>query len=166
MLAIFLTALFTFFVTTLFGHIVHWSLHQNWTGAVHQAHMTHHLRLYPAENYSSDKYRNAGKDSTPKFFLISSIPIILTPILLWYFGIILFYIMLTILITEIVIGFMHNYLHDAFHIKNHFLNRVPIICFWFKHLTALHYFHHVNMSKNYLIIFSFWDRVFKTFTSK
>lgn len=62
MIAIALTILIAFLATTLFGHVVHWALHQKWTGSVNQSHMTHHLKLYPPSDYLSDSYRHAGKD--------------------------------------------------------------------------------------------------------
>jgi sterol desaturase/sphingolipid hydroxylase (fatty acid hydroxylase superfamily) len=163
MLSILIAIIFSFFFTTLFGHISHWSFHQPWSGSVHKSHMTHHLKLYPPSDYLSDKYRDAGKDSTPKFFIIAAIPVILTPILLWHFGIITGAVAITILTTQIIVGLMHNYLHDAFHIRGHWLYRVYGVRSLFAHWTAIHYLHHVDMKKNYGIFTFFWDRIFGTY---
>jgi len=166
LMAILLTILISFFATTLFGHSVHWALHQSWTGRVNDAHMTHHLRLYPPDDFTSKVYRDAKKDSTPKFFAVCAVPLILAPIVLWSLGYLPLVLMITALVVEGLMGFLHNYLHDAFHIQDHWLSRVPVIKIWFKHLVDLHWLHHIDMSKNYLIFFSFWDRVFGTFWNK
>lgn len=163
MMAIFLTLLVSFFATTLFGHVVHWSLHQTWTGLVHQAHMTHHLKLYPPSDYTSKVYRNAGKDSTPKFFAVAAIPMILTPIVLWFCGVLPLSLMIAALSMEGVLGFLHNYLHDAFHIEKHWLYGAPFLGVIFGKWVATHYLHHVDMSKNYGIFTFHWDRFFGTF---
>jgi sterol desaturase/sphingolipid hydroxylase (fatty acid hydroxylase superfamily) len=165
MMSIIITVLLSFFITTLFGHVVHWSLHQPWSGKVHDAHMTHHLRLYPPSDYVSKVYRNAGADSTPKFFAIAALPLIITPIILWALEIMPLAIMITVLIVEGLMGFLHDYLHDAFHIEGHWLYRTYAIRRLFAPWVALHYLHHVDMSKNYGIFSFFWDRVFGTFTN-
>jgi sterol desaturase/sphingolipid hydroxylase (fatty acid hydroxylase superfamily) len=165
MMSILIAAIFAFFITTLFGHCMHWILHQRWSGWLYDAHQTHHMKLYPPSDFVSKIYRQAGKDSTPKFFLISGAPLIIVPIILWYFGILSLSIMITVLVVEGLIGFLHNYLHDAFHIEGHWLYRVYAVRRFFAHLTSLHYLHHVDTTKNYLIIFSFWDRVFGTYTN-
>jgi sterol desaturase/sphingolipid hydroxylase (fatty acid hydroxylase superfamily) len=156
-------AILTFFVMTLFGHIVHWSLHQTWTGKVHDAHMTHHIKLYPPSDYLSKVYRQAGNDSTPKFFAMAGAPLVLIPIVLFYFGLMTLPVMIIILFVEGLVGFLHNYLHDAFHIEGHWLYRVYGIRSLFAHWTAVHYLHHVDMGKNYGIFFFFYDRLFGTY---
>lgn len=165
-MAIILTILVSFLATTLFGHTVHWSLHQTWTGMVHEAHMTHHLRLYPPSDYTSAVYRNAGKDSTPRFFAIAAIPLVLAPIILWFVGWLSLTLMIVALSVEALMGFLHNYLHDAFHIERHWLYSAPFIGTWFGRLVGLHYLHHVDMSKNFGIFTFHWDKVFRTFWDK
>jgi sterol desaturase/sphingolipid hydroxylase (fatty acid hydroxylase superfamily) len=123
------------------------------------------LILYPPSDYVSKEYRQAGRDSTPKFFAIAGIPLILAPIVLWYFGIIGMPVAITVIVVEALMGFLHNYLHDAFHIKDHWLYRIYAIRRLFAHWTAIHYLHHVEMSKNYGIFTYFWDRVFGTYTN-
>jgi hypothetical protein len=156
----------TFLVTSLFGHTIHWALHQPWSGKVHKAHMTHHLKLYPPTDFTSEVYRDAGRDSTPKFFLIAAMPLILAPIVLCVLGIISWQIMLTILIVEGLMGFLHDYLHDAFHIKGHWLYGIPLIGRWFRNLVKLHYLHHVDMSSNFGIFTFHWDQILGSFRAK
>jgi sterol desaturase/sphingolipid hydroxylase (fatty acid hydroxylase superfamily) len=156
-------AILTFLVVTLFGHIAHWCLHQPWAGKVHQAHLTHHIRLYPPSDFMSVQYRDAGKDATPKFFILTGAPLILAPIILCGLGVIHWPVMLTILLTEAVVGYPHNYLHDAFHIQDHWMSRVWPIDRLFKLWVELHYIHHVDMTSNYGIYTFLWDKVFGTF---
>jgi sterol desaturase/sphingolipid hydroxylase (fatty acid hydroxylase superfamily) len=163
MLSILIAATLSFLITTLFGHISHWSFHQPFSGSIHKAHMTHHLKLYPPSDYLSETYRQAGGDSTPKFFVIAAIPLLLIPIMLWLFGIISGPAAITVLIVALVVGLMHNYLHDAFHIEGHWMYRIYGIRSLFAHWTTVHYLHHVDMSKNYGIFTFFWDRIFGTY---
>lgn len=157
LLTLFLLTL-TFFVTTLFGYGAHWALHQKWFGKFHQSHMTHHLKLYPATDFFSESYRNAGKDSTFWFFLFAGAPLVAVPIVLFFFGKLGLIATLLIVAEAVVIGLFNNWLHDAFHLKDHWLNFFG----WFKKLVKLHMTHHVNMEKNYGIFFFLWDKLFKT----
>lgn len=159
MMSILITILITIIASTLFGHIVHWSLHQRWMGRFNSAHMTHHIKLYPPEDYTSDVYRSAGKNSTTRFFAVAAIPLILIPVVLAITGIVSMSIAGIILVVEAVMGFLHNYIHDAFHVNNHWLNKVPGFSRWNK----IHYIHHVDMTKNYGIFTFFWDRLFGTY---
>lgn len=160
----FFSILTTYLMVNLFGYVAHWALHQTWMGRFNNSHMTHHLKLYPVEDFSSDVYRDAGKDNTAKFFAIASLPLIITPIILVIMGILPLPLMIVILITEGIIGFLHDYVHDAFHINNHLLTRLPGIRVIFGSLLKLHYIHHVNMNKNYGIFVYHWDRIFGTFS--
>ena len=165
MLAILFTLLISYLVTSLFGYVVHWSLHQSWAGKLNEAHMTHHLQLYPPSDFTSETYRSAGKDSTPKFFAVAAIPLIVAPIILYAFGILPLSLMITVLAVEAVMGFLHDYFHDSFHIKNHWLNRAPLLNVIFGRWIQLHYLHHVDMNFNYGIFSFHWDKIFKSFRS-
>ena len=163
MVAVFITIILSFLITSLFGYVVHWSLHQKWAGILYKAHRVHHYKNYPISDFVSDTYRQAGINSTPKFFFIGALPLIITPIVLWYIGVMPLSILISILVVEGIMGFLHNYLHDAFHIRNHWLYKVPVINKWFAKWFKLHFLHHYNISKNFGIFNFFWDRVFGSF---
>lgn len=163
MVAILITLLITYFVTSLFGYVMHWALHQSWAGRFNTAHMTHHEVLYPASDYLSEEYRQAGKDSTPKFFAVAALPLVLAPIILWLVGVVPLSVMASAYLVELIVGYANHYLHDSFHIKNHWLLRVPVLSVIFEKWVRLHYLHHVDMGKNFGIFAFHWDRVFKTF---
>ncbi len=161
--AFLLTILITFVLITLFGFVVHWGLHQPWAGKYNNAHMTHHLKLYPPEDFTSESYRHAGKDNTVVTFAVASIPMILTPIVLGLLGILSWPLAITVVVVELVLGFLHDHIHNAFHIKNHWMSRVPVLRDIFQVWARLHYLHHVDMTKNYGIFVFHWDRIFRTF---
>jgi len=121
--------------------------------------MRHHLILYPPEDYYSKTYRDAGSDSTTKFFVAISVPVVTVLILiLAMLGLPLSVILLA-LYEVAFLGWLHDYVHDAFHISDHWLSKYT----FFKKLDVLHFNHHADMSKNFGIYVFHWDKVFKTF---
>jgi len=165
MLAILITVIITFFVGSLFGYVVHYSLHQSWMGRFNDAHMTHHLKLYPPSDYVSDKYRNAGKDNTVIIFGLAAVPIFAVPVVLGILHMLPLTLVITSLIVMSIMSLLHSYLHDSFHIRNHWLHRVPGIGKLFSHWVHIHWLHHVDMDTNYGIFIFFLDRLFGTYWS-
>jgi sterol desaturase/sphingolipid hydroxylase (fatty acid hydroxylase superfamily) len=155
-----------FIATNLFGFVVHWALHRKESKDFNQSHMTHHEKLYPPEDFFSDVYRDAGKDATPKFFVIAAIPMLLSVVFFWLIGVISLFVCVVVMLEMIGIGLIDNYLHDAFHIRNHWLNRVPLVRTWYAKLVKYHYLHHCDMTRNYGIFNFMWDRIFKRFWDK
>lgn len=163
MIALILTIVLSFITINLFGHTVHWALHQSWSSYFNKAHMNHHMKQYPPEDYLSEKYRHAGKDSTPKFFVLAALPMLSAVFAFWWFGVISLSLMIVAYVIMFGVGLLDNYLHDAFHIKNHWLTRTPVVKVWFARWVQFHYLHHVNMGTNYGIFNFMWDKVFNTF---
>lgn len=163
MVVVLISIIITYTIASLFGYVIHWSLHQPWAGKFNSSHMAHHLKLYPPIDFTSEIYRKAGADSTTKFFAIASLPLIITPIVLCFVGFIPVLCLIAILLTEAIVGFLSDYLHDSFHIKNHWMTCLPVVQVIFERWIHLHYLHHVDMSKNYGIFSFHWDRLFKTF---
>jgi sterol desaturase/sphingolipid hydroxylase (fatty acid hydroxylase superfamily) len=163
MVAIFITALISFLVSSLFGYVVHRSLHQPWSGRLNKKHMTHHLSLYPPTDYLSDKYREPGKDNTVFVFAAFAVPVVATPIILGVLHILPLVLVITSIAVMAIMSFLHDYLHDAFHIRHHFLTKIPVFRQLFARWGRLHYLHHVNMQTNFGIFTFFLDKVFGTF---
>lgn len=163
MISIILTALVAFFVSSLFGYVVHRALHSTWTGRLNQKHMTHHLTLYPPTDYLSDKYRDAGGDNTVIIFAIAAVPLVAAPIIMGLLGWISLPLTITALIVMGLMGFLHSYLHDAFHIRNQFLTKIPGVRVIFAYWVHLHYLHHVDMQKNFGIFLFHWDHLFRSY---
>jgi len=158
-----IAVLVTYVAVTLFGYVVHWALHQSWAGKLNHRHMTHHLTLYPPEDFLSDKYRSAGKDNTVVTFVIASIPMVAFPIFLGLLGILSWPLVVTVVVVEIGLGLLHDYIHNSMHIKNHWMSRVPVLRVIFQMWVKLHYVHHVDMTKNYGIFVFHWDRLFGSY---
>lgn len=159
MLAAVLTFGLMFLVITLFGYGVHKALHQKWTGRYYKSHMTHHVKLYPLSDFTSEVYRSPGKDNTAKFFIIAGIPLIIAPILLFALHVIALPVFIAAMLGLAVFGGLNDYLHDSFHITDHWLNRFG----WFRKMIERHKVHHKHMQRNMGIYWFGWDRVFKTF---
>lgn len=158
---IFFVLLAVFILVNLFGYVAHKCLHQSWTGRFNQAHMTHHLKLYPSTDFFSEEYRDPGRDNTVIIFGMASLPILALPIIFYFLGFLSSSLMIIALVEMLFLGWLHNYLHDAFHISNHWLNRFNL----FKHWVRLHYQHHVNMQTNFGIFSFILDKLFGTFSN-
>ena len=143
--------------------MAHKALHQSWAGRFNSSHMTHHVTLYPPEDYLSTKYRNAGKDDTFWIFAVISLPLLLTPIILCVFNILSLSLTIISLVEMLFIGWLNTYLHNSMHIENHILTRIPIVKDIFAQWNRLHYLHHVDMQKNFGIFSFSWDKLLKTY---
>ncbi len=159
---ILITILLTFIMITFFGFTLHYCLHRPFMGKFYQMHLTHHFKLYPPENFTSDKYLDPGKDNTVIIFLLMGSPLILLPIVLFAAHIISLPILITAMLSMALFGIPNNFLHDAFHIKHHWLRKYQ----WFAKLTDLHFQHHINIKSNYGIYFFGWDRLFGSLQKK
>lgn len=154
--------LLAYLFTTFFGYVVHKAFHKPWMGRAYKAHMNHHLKQYPPNDFYSDKYRSAGKDNTVYLFILAFLPILFTIKLLMYLSILTAPVGVAMLAVMIGVGLLHNYIHDAFHLNKTFLRKFK----FFKRLEKLHYIHHIDMRKNLGIYTFIWDKVFKTFRNK
>ena len=143
-----------FFAGEGIGYFIHRMLHSPISGILNQKHMTHHLKLYPTTDFYSEKYRSPGKDNT--VFIFAAILLALSGLMFLLFS---FKIAAIVSAEFLVLGLLNDYLHDIFHIKPNWLEKYG----WFQRLRVIHYYHHVDMSKNFGIFTFLADRVFKTF---
>ena len=144
--------------TSLFGYFVHRALHEPWMGRFHVKHMTHHEVLYPADDFFSEEYRSAGKDSTFWTFALMGLPILIVPPVAAWMGLVSLTTGFILMAEVILLGVAHDVIHDKLHIKDTLLKYFPTFQKWVK----LHQVHHVDMTKNFGIFSFVWDRVFKT----
>lgn len=147
------------FIGNLIGYILHFSFHQKWSGIFHHAHLTHHT-LYTYNDFTSDKYRSAGKHNSVFLFTVGFIPFILLVIGVGYFCSIGVFYILTILAALITVGLLHNYIHDSFHLRKTWWSVLP----WYDKLRDYHKIHHRNTKKNLGIYDLIFDKIFKTFS--
>lgn len=143
-----------FMVFEAVGYGFHRLLHTRWTGSLNKAHMTHHLKLYPPEDYLSNPYRGAGADNTTYRFVAAALVVALAIALVFPWS-----ISLPLLGELALVGALNSYVHDSTHIRGHWLER-----FWiYRRWRALHYQHHVDMTRNYGIVTFLVDRVAGTY---
>jgi sterol desaturase/sphingolipid hydroxylase (fatty acid hydroxylase superfamily) len=146
-------------VGTFLGWVVHWTMHQKWAGRFNKAHMTHHVKMYPAKDLTSGKYRKAGSDDGVFVF----VPIIALGVALLDTGLYFLGVSLTALLISgalsVAIGAAHDWIHEAFHTESPWLSKLE----WFRNLRALHFHHHRKMKFNLGILVYVWDRLLRTY---
>lgn len=153
------TLFISLFISTFFGHAIHWSLHQRWSGVFNRAHLEHHLSLYPPGKLVSDRYRQAMWFHRGTLLFTPPLIVILGAAcgLLWLVSAPLW---LACVLSPVLVGYglANDYVHDSTHIRKHWLNRFS----WYKRVRKLHFIHHRDMTVNYGVITFIWDRVFGT----
>ena len=158
-IAVLVSMLSVFVVGNFAGYFVHWLMHKGRLESLAEAHDRHH-RLYTITDYTSDKYRSAGKDDSTLVFvpmIMLVLGILFVP--LWFLFKTFWIFPLPILLG-IVVGWLNGYIHECFHLKGHYLTRYG----WFRKLNRLHWVHHLHPDKNMGIIWFVPDRVFNSFT--
>ncbi len=151
----------TYMLTTLLGYVIHWALHQRWTGYLNKSHMAHHIRMYPPGDLVSNTYRSAGRHSTVYTFLLAFSPLLLLPFVLWLVGAWALATALVCVGAIAVVGLLNDFVHDSYHVRRHWLGRVTPS--FYARLQHLHFVHHRDMRRNFGIYSFAWDRVFRTF---
>lgn len=149
----------TLIVMTFLGYAFHMMFHKPWSGRFYQAHMNHHLKQYPPSNFTSEGYRDSGKDNTVYLFILVFSPFVLTVLGLALAHVISIFLGVSVIIEMIAIGWLNNSIHDSSHLKNTFWHKFK----FFDRLIRLHYYHHVNMGTNYGIFSFTWDKIFGTY---
>ncbi len=143
---------------TLFGHVAHWVMHRPWIKTLYRAHMVHHYKLYPIEDFESDDYRSAGKDSGTIFFTVLAIPLLAIPVIAWILTPLGLFWALGSIAGGILFGLLNDWVHASFHVRGHILRRLP----GWQRMRDRHYEHHVDVTVNYGIWYFGWDRLFNT----
>lgn len=160
MFGVVLVGLITYLLTSLLGYVVHWAIHQRWTGKAYRAHRAHHIDLYPPGKLISDTYRSAGDQSTVYTFLLAFTPLLLAPVAFWLLGWFSMIQAVTAVGAMGLVGLLNDVIHDSFHIRSHWLSRVIP---YYNRMRQLHFIHHTNMKRNYGIYSFIWDKLFRTY---
>jgi sterol desaturase/sphingolipid hydroxylase (fatty acid hydroxylase superfamily) len=151
---ILLSLVFGFFFTEIVGYFFHRVIHFPITGPLYRAHMAHHLKLYPPEDYLSSTYRAAGAESTTYRFIVAGVVIGL--FMLWLLPL---WFALPVAFDMALFGFVNSYMHDSLHIRGHWMERFE----HFKWLRRVHFQHHVDMGRDFGIITFTSDKVAGTY---
>jgi sterol desaturase/sphingolipid hydroxylase (fatty acid hydroxylase superfamily) len=162
MVAAILASGITFLYVTLVGWVIHWTLHQRWSGPLYRAHMNHHLTQYPPSKLLSDTYRSSGLDNGLFFFTPAAVLAFAL-----YFGAYVVggsspWLLALIGLECLTLGVMNEWLHTQYHLRVSRLDRYP----WFQSFQRWHFTHHTNMRKNFGVIWLGWDRLFRTFRDR
>lgn len=159
MIYLFVAFIVSLVLASFFGHVVHWALHQPWTGIAHKGHMQHHEVFYPPGRMVSDSYQappwyhNSSLLFTPP--LLALVGIVGT--VLWLCGAPM--VGLAVFAAAMVsFALINDAVHDSFHLRKQPLARFG----WYRRLRKLHYVHHRNMTVNFGVINFTWDQVFRT----
>ncbi len=136
----------------LIGYWLHRAAHRPWSGAMHRAHMTHHVRNYPPREVTSDRYRSSRA---------ASLAIWLAPFFVIYS------------VAAFAVGVPHPWavvagagltaaassvIHDLTHVSGSIAWRWPMLL----GPAVRHHAHHFKMGRNFGIVVTWWDDLFRT----
>lgn len=163
----------------LVGYLLHRLLHSHSFPSLSRAHLIHHLEQYgPHQPMRTPAYKNAtvGRASLGNIGMEWTAPVVLILTLSWLvlkmLGMSLPYRMCATGVMVLWPVFMFSYLHDRMHLQGFWMERAPIVRFWFVRARRLHDIHHhcVNddgrMDANFGIGFFFFDRLFGTMVKR
>lgn len=163
----------------LLGYLLHRLLHSGRIRFLSMNHLKHHLLLYgPLQHQRpSEEYLDATTGQVAignvglEWIIPGGILLVLLGGLFRVLGISRAHQILFFGIVLAWCFWVFSYLHDRMHIKNFWMERVPILRCWFCWARRLHDIHHraVNdqglMDKNFGIGFAFFDWLFGTMAS-
>lgn len=124
--------------------------------------MEHHLKQYPANNLTSTTYRKARWNNrgpflfTPPLLMISLLTLCVSALLH-----IPFWVPMYVFCSFILIGVFEDIVHDSTHIRNSYLKSSL-----FRIIRNDHYVHHIDMTKNFGISTTVFDRLFGTYSRR
>jgi len=129
------------------GYTIHFGGHQKGTGRWYQAHMEHHIKLFPPHRFLNDKMTGAT-DSNGKFYW----PLFVSSALLSYLLSRNIYFSSFAFLHVVVGMLLCDYLHEGFHLRGFWLEDYR----WFMSLRELHYIHHKGHMQDNLEVYDFW----------
>lgn len=163
----------------LAGYALHRLMHSDRFPAMSRAHLIHHLLLYgPKQPMRTAEYKDAttGRASIGnvgmEWIVPSGIILAASWVALWLLNVPPAYRLVSTLTLLAWPIFMFSYLHDRMHIQNFWMERTPVLKWWFRGARRLHDIHHRSldsggrMNKNFGIGLFLFDRVFRTFAKR
>jgi sterol desaturase/sphingolipid hydroxylase (fatty acid hydroxylase superfamily) len=161
------------------GYGLHRMMHSGRFPRMSRAHMIHHLALYgPNQPMRHEEYKDAteGRASLGnigKEWVIPAVAILAAVWAVLYLAGVGW--MHRLLAVGVLVGWsmlMFSYLHDRMHLKGFWMERAPLVKWWYARARRLHDIHHRSlndegkMDRNFGIGFYFFDRVFRTHARK
>ena len=174
-----ITLLTSCLLAEFFGYWLHRLLHSDRIPLLSRGHLIHHFLIYgPGQPMRLEKYHDATdhRFSLGNIGLEWLVPSAMILALLW---IAMRLVHLSAVYQMIALGtllvwpiFMFSYLHDRMHLANFWMERTPLLRFWFRAARRMHDIHHHavddngRMEANFGIGFFLFDRIFRTLGSR
>jgi sterol desaturase/sphingolipid hydroxylase (fatty acid hydroxylase superfamily) len=166
-------------VAELAGYALHRLMHSDRIQAMSRAHLIHHLLIYgPKQPMRTAEYNDATAERPSignvglEWIVPSAVILAACWIALWLLNVPLAYRVLSTFTLLAWPIFMFSYLHDRMHIQNFWMERAPVLKWWFRKARRLHDIHHRSldgngrMDKNFGIGFFLFDRIFRTLAKR
>jgi len=170
-----LTLLSACLLAEFFGYWLHRLLHSDKIPVLSRGHLIHHFLIYgPGQPMRLDEYH----DATDNRFSVGNIglewiaPSAMILATLWgamrLAHVPALYQMIALATLVAWPLFMFSYLHDRMHLSNFWMERTPVLRFWFRAARRLHDIHHHavddngRMDTNFGIGFFLFDRIFRS----
>jgi sterol desaturase/sphingolipid hydroxylase (fatty acid hydroxylase superfamily) len=170
-----LTLLSACLLAEFFGYWLHRLLHSDKIPFLSRGHLIHHFLIYgPGQPMRLDEYH----DATDNRFSVGNIglewiaPSAMILATLWgamrLAHVPALYQMIALATLVAWPLFMFSYLHDRMHLSNFWMERTPVLRFWFRAARRLHDIHHHaadddgRMDTNFGIGFFLFDRIFRS----
>jgi len=174
-----LTLLLSCLLAEFFGYWLHRLLHSDKIPLLSRGHLIHHFLIYgPGQPMRMEKYHDATDDrfSVGNIGLEWLVPSAIILAMVWA-AMRLVHLsalyQITALATLVVWPiFMFSYLHDRMHLSDFWMERTPLLRFWFRSARRMHDIHHHavddngRMEANFGIGFFLFDRIFRTIGSR
>jgi sterol desaturase/sphingolipid hydroxylase (fatty acid hydroxylase superfamily) len=135
----------------LIGYLLHRWAHRP-SSPLHRPHMTHHVQNYPPRAFFSNRYRTSGSDSLAVWF---------APFGALYVALVLLLGAphpVAILMGGALVAVLSSLVHDLSHVTDSIVWRLPIL----RTMGRWHRIHHSKMGRNFGILLTVWDRIFRT----
>ena len=174
-----ITLLTSCLLAEFFGYWLHRLLHSDRIPLLSRGHLIHHFLIYgPGQPMRLEKYHDATdhRFSLGNIGLEWLVPSAMILAVLW---IAMRLVHLSAVYQIIALGtllvwpiFMFSYLHDRMHLANFWMERTPLLRFWFRAARRMHDIHHHavddngRMEANFGIGFFLFDRIFRTLGSR
>lgn len=157
-----ITFLCSSILALFFGYWIHRALHCKWSGRFYVAHMEHHLKQYPANNLTSKIYRKAKWNHrgpflfTPPLLLIACVIFCLSALFH-----VPFLFPMSMFCSFIIMGIIEDIVHDWTHVRGSRFRQS-----FFRRIRSDHYVHHIDMTKNFGISSTIFDKLFGTYSKR
>jgi len=179
LIGILFTLLTSCLLAEFFGYWLHRLLHSDKIPLLSRGHLIHHFLIYgPGQPMRLEKYHDATdhRFSLGNVGLEWLVPSAMILSALWAAMKLVHVPALyqAIAVATLIVWplFMFSYLHDRMHLSDFWMERTPLLRFWFRAARRMHDIHHHavddngRMAANFGIGFFLFDRIFLTIRSR